>query len=402
MKPGDYTRGRARTDTETLVQMFPELRARAFAVQGIDDYSQLQRIQETIAKLPEGGKWKELRAQIAEELGGDSAATRRRAETILRTNGFQAYGAARYREQQENKEVFPYLKYVAIDDGRARDRHMELDGVILPIDDPFWKDHYPPWDFNCRCIVIQMTEEDAHEEAEQGDGSMWDEATRKTWMANHHDMDEARQYHFRPDTLEMDLRDLAQAEKRTPEDMEAFGELMETRRIGTGEFEPDGTEQTTSVRDWLWQPVRREYHVKAQAGGEVEQLYALDARTGAEVGQVTGTARAVDLGKVVEDAVPKWVVHNHPNGEATLSPADVLGALRPDVEKLEAVTDAGWMRVSVHAKGDAMRRTLREWRQRLAAAKPNEMPALIQEWQKWLETQHRYGYLKLDTGGPLV
>ena len=101
MTPGDYTRGRARTDTETLVQMFPELRARAFAVQGIDDYAQLKRVQDAVAKLTEGGgDWKTLQREIAAELGSDTAATRKRAETVLRTNGFQAYAAARYRKQK--------------------------------------------------------------------------------------------------------------------------------------------------------------------------------------------------------------------------------------------------------------------------------------------------------------
>jgi len=122
MTPSDYTRSRARTDTETLVQMYPELRARAFAVQGIDDYTQLKRVQDAVAKLPEGGDWKTLQREIAAELGSDTQATRKRAETVLRTNGFQAYAAARYRKQQAGKDIFPYWKYVTMDDGRVRDR----------------------------------------------------------------------------------------------------------------------------------------------------------------------------------------------------------------------------------------------------------------------------------------
>ena len=104
---------------------------------------------------------------------------------MLRTNGFQAYAAARYRQQKAGADIFPYWKYVTMDDGRVRDRHAELDGVILPADDPFWKDHYPPWDFNCRCIVIEMDEETAREEAAAGEGSMWDQGMRDKWAADH-------------------------------------------------------------------------------------------------------------------------------------------------------------------------------------------------------------------------
>lgn len=405
MKPGDYTRGRARTDVETLVQMFPELRARAFAVGGIEDFNALRRIQDAVAKVHEGGDWKKLRGEIAAEIGSDGDGTRRRAETILRTNSFQAYGAARWRKQQEMKEVFPYLKYVAMDDGRTRSSHAALDGVILPIDDPFWKDHYPPWDFNCRCIAIQLTAEDAHEEQERGDGSMWSEQERKLWLANHAGMDATRQFHFRPDTMDMDLRDLAKAEGRTPEDMEAFGKLMETRTIGTGETGPDGREQTTTVREWLLRPVRAEYHARARNAVDNEEAWVTQAWTGADVSHVVGTARGVSIGSVPTDGGSKLVFHSHGSGSAMLSPRDVLTATaRSDVEALEAVSGRGWMRVRPKVRGEEMRRSLRQWRDRLDAAEgdPDRYAALAAEWRKWLDAQRRYGYFEIDKGGNLA
>ena len=79
--------------------MLPQLRARAFAVSGIEDMKQLARIREAIARVPEGGDWKEARKEIAAELSGQAA----RAETVLRTNCFEAYAAARYRRQQVDK-----------------------------------------------------------------------------------------------------------------------------------------------------------------------------------------------------------------------------------------------------------------------------------------------------------
>jgi len=407
MNPSDYTRSRARTDTETLVQMFPELRARAFAVQGIDDYAQLKRVQDAVAKLTEGGgDWKTLQREIAAELGSDTQATRKRAETVLRTNGFQAYAAARYRKQQARKDIFPYWKYVTMDDGRVRDRHAELDGVILPADDPFWKDHYPPWDFNCRCIVIEMDEETAREEVAAGEGSMWDQGMRDKWAADHAGMDAARQFHFRPDSLEMDLRDLAQAEGRTPQDMKAFGQLMETRRIGTGEIAADGVEKTTTVREWLWKPLRAEYQAKAAAaGGGAERSWALDAWTGEELAKAVGTRTSVRVPTLPAEAAGREVVviHSHTVGSAALSPRDALAATKPRVDAVEAVTFGGdWQRVKAQARSPRMQAMLREWAERHDAAKKANDPAallkFINEWNRWLDAQQRLGYLELSKG----
>ena len=249
--PADFTRGRARTDIDTLKAMYPEIRAKAFAVTGVEDFSRLQRIQEQVAKMSEGGKWNEMRDKIADEIGRDKDQVKEHAETVLRTNGFQAFASARYRKQQAMKDIFPMLKYVTVGDGRVRDAHAKLDGVILPADDPFWKDHYPPWDFNCRCLVVQLTNEDAQDEVDSGEGTMWNEATRQDWMARNRGNDETRDFHFRPDALDMDLRDIAKAKGRTPEMMKDFGNLMESRKIGTGEFKQDGEEIKTNVREWM-------------------------------------------------------------------------------------------------------------------------------------------------------
>jgi Phage Mu protein F like protein len=34
-----------------------------------------------------------------------------------------------------------------------------LDAIIRPIDDEFWKTHYPPNGWNCRCRVLQSDDE---------------------------------------------------------------------------------------------------------------------------------------------------------------------------------------------------------------------------------------------------
>ena len=83
-----------------------------------------------------------------------------RLETIFRTNLQTAYSAGHWANAQATKKALPYLVYDAVDDHRTRSEHKALDSLVLPVDDPFWNTHYPPNGWNCRCGVIQMSQQD--------------------------------------------------------------------------------------------------------------------------------------------------------------------------------------------------------------------------------------------------
>jgi len=84
----------------------------------------------------------------------------RRLELIFRTNLQVAYSAGHWANAQATKAAMPYLLYDAVDDSRTRLEHALLDGKVLPVDSPFWRTHYPPNGYNCRCGVIQMSQQD--------------------------------------------------------------------------------------------------------------------------------------------------------------------------------------------------------------------------------------------------
>lgn len=161
----DYIRGKAVADPKNFGNLPPQLKQRAFTVAGIEQLDVLQRIRDAVAKLPEGASWDEAKKEIAAEIspfvGGDDKAAKAKAEFMLRTHGFQAYAVARHQQQMEDIEIFPYWKYETVGDSRVRPGHAALDGKILRADDDWWKTHYPPWDWGCRCIVIELTELDA-------------------------------------------------------------------------------------------------------------------------------------------------------------------------------------------------------------------------------------------------
>ena len=54
-----------------------------------------------------------------------------------------------------------YLMYDAVDDSRTRESHFAMDGIIRPVNDPFWSTHAPPNGFNCRCRLIPLSKKQA-------------------------------------------------------------------------------------------------------------------------------------------------------------------------------------------------------------------------------------------------
>ncbi|AUS06467.1 phage minor head protein [Pseudotamlana carrageenivorans] len=66
--------------------------------------------------------------------------------------------AGKWEDFQKNKDLYPNLRYEAVDDERTRTKHRALDGFVAPIDHPIWKTLYPPIDWGCRCDVVQTDE----------------------------------------------------------------------------------------------------------------------------------------------------------------------------------------------------------------------------------------------------
>jgi len=156
-------RDRPVVDQDIFAKMIPEIRARAFIISGIEDLKVAQEIRDIVAELPRGGDWDELKKQISEKLMGkggipwmDEEAALKRAELLLRHHGFQAYAAANYKSMFEKRDFFPYWKYLSMGDDRVRDVHAKLHGLTLPWNHAFWKDHFPPWDWGCRCQVVPV------------------------------------------------------------------------------------------------------------------------------------------------------------------------------------------------------------------------------------------------------
>ena len=78
--------------------------------------------------------------------------------TEFETTVANAQSAVQWQDIQRDKKTLPLLKYQTAGGDRVRPLHAAWDGIVKPVDDPFWDTHNPPADFNCRCVAIQLEE----------------------------------------------------------------------------------------------------------------------------------------------------------------------------------------------------------------------------------------------------
>lgn len=60
--------------------------------------------------------------------------------------------------QKNSSGLHPYLMYFVGNSARHREQHLAWNGLILPKDDPFWNNHFPPNSYGCKCFTRTVSE----------------------------------------------------------------------------------------------------------------------------------------------------------------------------------------------------------------------------------------------------
>lgn len=85
----------------------------------------------------------------------------RRLKTIFWSNMNSARAAGQWERAQRSKKTLPYVLYLRTTSGDPRPEHLLWVGTILPIDHPFWKTHWPPNGWLCKCQVRMISAREA-------------------------------------------------------------------------------------------------------------------------------------------------------------------------------------------------------------------------------------------------
>lgn len=118
---------------------------------------------ELIPLLKKKGWWgeKKLRDPATGELVKAQLGSLRRLQIIYWANVHSAHAAGEWQRVERNKEFLPWLTYVASVSERKRPLHLSWVGITLRVDDAWWRSHYPPNGWNCKCSVRQVADREA-------------------------------------------------------------------------------------------------------------------------------------------------------------------------------------------------------------------------------------------------
>lgn len=395
-----FLKGKPAVSRQVFDKLLPELKARAFTLTGLEGAANvMQAVRDRIAELPAGAAWDEVKKDVAadispylvdpnasdEDRDRQAVAAIRRAELVMRIHGYQAYMAAQHETLERQKDVFTHWQYVTVGDERVRDSHAALDGLVLPADSPFWRDHYPPWEWGCRCDIVplmdtdveQVREEDQRRNPEnrrvlegaqlrklEQDGQITrgpvpvydpNDPDRKRvvktlpaathWVVSPAAEGKEGAFRWNPADLRLTAEELSK--RYDPDVWRGFREWAERSKLpGAGE----------NVWDWTFDADRaKAREILLRRGGRLgrEAAVALDYGSGASVGGfVEGEKDKVHVGALIGEAKRKGLrislAHYHPDG-GPLSPADfrTLLAHRGTVAEIIAHDAGGERRASL-------------------------------------------------------
>ncbi len=169
-----YFRQKVPLPTRRWTDLWEGMHARAFVVAGAMKSDLLSDFRTAMDKaIAEGTTLSDFREafdDIVARHGWSYRGSRGwRSALIFNTNCRTAYQAGHYEQMREVAAERPWWRYVAVQDSRTRPEHLTWHNTVLRHDDPWWKTHYPPNGWGCRCTVVSLDDADIRELESEGE-----------------------------------------------------------------------------------------------------------------------------------------------------------------------------------------------------------------------------------------
>jgi SPP1 gp7 family putative phage head morphogenesis protein len=174
----EYLREKVDVGTKAYSDLMHGAHDTAFVVAGLTKGEILSDVHKLVNKaIQEGTPFDKFQKDFAKTIEGrwlprdkrtGEPNTGWRAKIIYQTNIRTAYAAGRHEQLQRIKATHPYWQYRHGDSRKPREEHLAWDGLVLRADDPWWKTHYPPNGWGCRCYVHALDDIDLREMGKKG------------------------------------------------------------------------------------------------------------------------------------------------------------------------------------------------------------------------------------------
>lgn len=161
----EYFRDKVNLPTRTWRDLWQGQHTRAFVVAGATSEDLLSDFRATVDAAISGGetleqfrkRFREITQRHGWQYNGSPGW---RSRVIYQTNVRTAYMAGRYRQMTDPAvlERMPWWQYEHNTVLNPREEHKAWDGKVFVHDDPFWRTHFPPNGWGCRCSVRQLSD----------------------------------------------------------------------------------------------------------------------------------------------------------------------------------------------------------------------------------------------------
>jgi len=162
-----YFRDKVNLPTESWTDIWEGMHSRAFVIAGATKEDILTDFRTSIDKaIAEGMTLADFRKDfdaIVEKHGWSYNGGRNwRSRVIYDTNLRQSYNAGRELQMSdpELRNRRPYGLYRHGNSDKPRPEHLAWDGLVLPLDDPWWETHTPSNGWGCTCRKLMVSDAD--------------------------------------------------------------------------------------------------------------------------------------------------------------------------------------------------------------------------------------------------
>ncbi len=161
----DFFRQKLNLPTEHWNDIWRDAHDRAFVVAGATKTDLLADLRGAVDKAISEGKslnWfkQEFKNIVAKHGWEHNGPADWRSRVIFETNLRQSYSAGREVQIEKIKHKRPYALYRHGGSEHPRELHLKWNGLVLPVDDPWWETHSPINGYGCSCKKFMLSEQD--------------------------------------------------------------------------------------------------------------------------------------------------------------------------------------------------------------------------------------------------